>query len=584
VTRLLLVLWSALAAAVAVAAVVVARSGDNAETTYAGTTWAASLWTLGAALALFVTAPFARSRAGAVLAVCAGVCWLAPILVSWATAPGTVRATAVIAAAFVFPLLAHLALAAPTGSLEGRAARGVVAAAYAWAGVSAGLLALVRDPFYDVYCWSDCSGNAFLVRSWPELADALVSARPWAALSLGAAVFALAVRRLAAPSVVERIAGTAAALVGAAAVAHALAVLSTPLEDPLDRTFRGVFLLSCAAAGLVALALVAPRVERALRRHAVSRVVRALDEAPAPDELERTLAQALRDPTLRLVFRLPELGRCVDAAGSECPSPAAADGRGLTPLVRDDEPVAWIDHDAGVGEAVEPALTPAVRLSIDNARLRAELLAQMRDLRDARRRIVSDGDDERRRLERDLHDSVQQQLLALAASLRSGAGLARASGDGATAVLDAAVDETAVVLEAVRVLAHGIYPAVLTDAGLGPAVASLADVAGLPVKILHAPAGRYPATVEAAAYHVVAESVENAVAYSDATIVTVEISEADGRLELDIHDDGRGGAEVQAFGGLAELVDRVGAIDGRLSVSSSPESGTTISAVLPCAS
>ena len=217
-----------------------------------------------------------------------------------------------------------------------------------------------------------------------------------------------------------------------------------------------------------------------------------------------------------------------------------------TPLVRRGEPIAWIDHDSVVGDAVEPALTPAVRLSIDNARLRVELLARMGDLRDARRRIVGDGDDERRRLERDLHDGAQQRLLALAASLRSGATQARATRNGSATILDGAVDETAAVLEEVRVLAHGIYPAVLTDAGLGPAVASLADVAGLPVQILRAPGGRYAPTIEAAAYRVVAESIDNAVAYSDATLVTVEIDEADGALALDVHDDGHGGAEVQA--------------------------------------
>jgi signal transduction histidine kinase len=114
-------------------------------------------------------------------------------------------------------------------------------------------------------------------------------------------------------------------------------------------------------------------------------------------------------------------------------------------------------------------------------------------------------------------------------------------------------------------------------------VASLADVAGLPVKILRAPAARYAATIEAAAYRVVAESIDNAVAYSDATLVTVEIGEAGGTLALGVHDDGHGGAEVRAVGGLAELVDRVGALDGALLVESSPD-GTTISAVIPCAS
>jgi signal transduction histidine kinase len=198
--------------------------------------------------------------------------------------------------------------------------------------------------------------------------------------------------------------------------------------------------------------------------------------------------------------------------------------------------------------------------------------------------VVSDGDDERRRLERDLHDGVQQELLALGAELRAGAGAARAAGHPAAAILDDAVGETAGVLEEVRALAHGIYPAILTDVGLAAAVASLADVAELPVRVAQTPARRYPAPVETAAYHVVAEGIDNAVAHAGATVVGVEFADEDGHLRARVRDDGHVGAAVERFGGLAELVDRVGAIDGTISIESAPSTGTTINAVIPCAS
>jgi signal transduction histidine kinase len=565
------------------AAIVVARSGANAGTSYAGTTWAASLATFAAALALFAAVALTRSGIVAGLAFAAGICWLAPVAVGWLSGPPPLRAAATVAEVFTLPLLAHLALAS-TGRVGRRGSRVVLAAAYAWAALSALGLALARDPFYDPYCWADCDGNAFLLRSWRGLTDAILAVRPWVEILLGGAVVALAVKRLRPPSWTGRVAGLAATAVGGAVILRAFGRLSIPRDDPLDPTLRVAFFAACATVVLVGLALVAPRVDTALRRRVVTRIVGALDDAPAPHVLERTLGGGLRDPGLRLVFSLPEDGRCVDAAGRECDRPAPASGRAVTPLVREGEPVAWIDHDAAAADAIEPSLTPAVRLAIDNARLRLGLAAQLRELRIARRRIVRDGDDERRRLERDLHDGVQQQLLALGAELWAGARLARDLGHAAASSLEAAVEETTVLLDEVRELAHGVYPAILTDAGLGPAVASLADIAGLPVKLAGAPTGRYPSSVEATAYRVVAEGVENAVRHSDATMVEVGVCEAGDAVVVDVHDDGQGGAAVASVGGLAELVDRVRAIDGTIAVQSSPGAGTTIRAVIPCAS
>jgi signal transduction histidine kinase len=197
---------------------------------------------------------------------------------------------------------------------------------------------------------------------------------------------------------------------------------------------------------------------------------------------------------------------------------------------------------------------------------------------------VSDGDDERRRLERDLHDGIQQQLLALGSELLAARAKVRASGDGAAAELEALVGETAAVLEEVRTLAHGVYPAILRDAGLTAAVASLTDLAELPIEVVGRAERRYSEAVETAAYHVIAETVDNAVAHSGAAAVTVTIDAQREQLVVEVHDDGRGGAAVKQTGGLAELVDRVGAIDGKLSVTSGPEIGTTVSAWIPCAS
>jgi signal transduction histidine kinase len=561
-----------------------ARSGANVGVTYAGTTWAAAFAMLVATVSLFAAAPFARTGRLGILVVCAGLCWVAPIVSGWPGGPSLLRAGATLAAAFALPSLVHIALAAPQGRLEGAARRAVVASAYAWSAFAAIVLALVRDPFYDPSCWSDCDGNAFLVRSWPGLSSALVHLRPWVELGLGVAVLAVGIASLRRAAAAVRVSALAAVAVATVACLHAVRVLGVRFEDPTDPEFRAVFFGACAAIVLISFAVVAPRALVPFRGRAVSRAVAALGDAPPPDELERRLAHALDDATLRIVFRLPELGLCVDASGTACRAPEASERRAVTPLLRRGETIAWIDHSALVADAVEPALTPAVRLAVDNARLRAGLLAQVRDLRAARRRIVADGDDERRRLERDLHDGVQQLLLAVAAGLRAAAARSRASDEPGTAVLDAAVAQTTAVLEEVREVAHGIYPAILTDAGLAAAVASLADIAALPVTVGRLPKRRYPAVVEAAAYQVVAEGIANAAAHGGASCVDVEVDDFDGALLVRVHDDGRGGAQVGLVGGLAELADRVGAADGTISIASDAVFGTTIDVVIPCAS
>ncbi len=148
---------------------------------------------------------------------------------------------------------------------------------------------------------------------------------------------------------------------------------------------------------------------------------------------------------------------------------------------------------------------------MENERLQAELVAQLGELRASRARIVETAGAERRRLERNLHDGAQQHLLALSYDIRLARAGAAADGDTAAQMtLATAIEETQGALQELRELAHGIYPAVLAEAGLAPALATLADTAPLPVQILRAGDRRYPAPVEAAAYFAVAEAIGDA--------------------------------------------------------------------------
>ena len=272
---------------------------------------------------------------------------------------------ALVAMSFVFPVVVHLAFSAPTGRFHGAASRAVVVTAYGWAAATSLLLALLRDPFYDPECWFDCDGNAFLLVHWPEAVDALADARPWAELALGAAVALVAGRSLVRSPGALRLARSAAAVTGAVAIAHALAVLATRLEQPLDPTFRVIFFAAAGGVVLAAAAVIAPTTATARRRRAVVREVSALDAAPAPADLERTLGRVLRDPELRIMFWLPALGCWTDVEGYEREPTTPEPGRQVTSLVRGGVPLASVEHAEESLAAVSSTLTPSVHLSTE---------------------------------------------------------------------------------------------------------------------------------------------------------------------------------------------------------------------------
>jgi PAS domain S-box-containing protein len=207
--------------------------------------------------------------------------------------------------------------------------------------------------------------------------------------------------------------------------------------------------------------------------------------------------------------------------------------------------------------------------ALANAQAREELGA-------SRARIVQAGDEERRRLERNLHDGAQQRLVSLALMLRLAA---RRHPDDQD--LARAGEELAHALQELRELARGIHPAVLTERGLEPALRALADRAPVPVEIDFTPRERLPGPVEAAAYYVVSEALTNVAKYAGASVVRVRVEHADGAARIEVADDGAGGADPSGGSGLRGLADRVEALGGRLAVDSPLGEGTTLRAVLP---
>ena len=180
----------------------------------------------------------------------------------------------------------------------------------------------------------------------------------------------------------------------------------------------------------------------------------------------------------------------------------------------------------------------AARLAVDNERLQAELLARLHDLQASRTRIVETGDGVRRLLERNLHDGAQQRLLALAYDLRVARSAAQAAGEDELAVaLEGAQDEAQAALEELRELAHGIFPAILTEAGLGPALWGLVDQAPFPVELTEPGGERYSPAVETAAYVVADDAIADA-SRRDATHALVRVERSGTNLVVEIEDDG----------------------------------------------
>jgi signal transduction histidine kinase len=321
-----------------------------------------------------------------------------------------------------------------------------------------------------------------------------------------------------------------------------------------------------------------------MRRAALAELMVELGRLPDPDRVRDALARALGDPSLRLLFWQPDSGGYIDTHGIPATLPAAGPGNAVTTLEHGGQRYGAMIHDPFMLDDMTmlEAVGAAGRLAIENARLQAELRAQLAEVRASRARIVEAGDAERRRIERDLHDGAQQRLLAIRLALR----LARERADRDDAelqtLLSEADEELIAGLDDLRSLAGGIHPAVLTDEGLPAALAMLARRSTVPVELHAVPAERLPAALEAAVYFVACEALANAAKHAHASCVIIAVTQQEGRLQLSVSDDGIGGADPAAGSGLRGLADRVETLDGELHVSSEPGAGTTLLAVLPC--
>jgi signal transduction histidine kinase len=293
------------------------------------------------------------------------------------------------------------------------------------------------------------------------------------------------------------------------------------------------------------------------------------------------LAASLGDHSVTISYWLPEREEFVDESGRPVSMPEPGSGMTWTAVERDGRRVAAIVHDAALDTSRElvHAAAAASSLAIDNERLKADLRARLEELRVSRLRIVEAADAARRRLERDLHDGAQQQLVGLALELRL---LRRRVGDPELeTIVDGLGERLNVALTELRELARGIHPAILTARGLAPAIGALADRVPVPVEQDVAVDERLPAAIEAAAYFLVDEALTNVAKYAQASFARVELHRSGSDLIVTVTDDGAGGADIAAGTGLRGLQDRLAAVDGTLEIDSPRGGGTRLRGTLP---
>ncbi|MET0843126.1 MAG: histidine kinase [Mycetocola sp.] len=540
----------------------------------ASTTPFSTLALIGAATALLVAAGTAAVppavTAVPVLLSGIAVAWVAPVLEGWLDGPDLVRSAAGAIAPLIVPAALHLALLDGSGRLTPARRWGPVAIWSTFA-VGSALVAAVRDPFLDLTCWSNCTANSFLIVPAPELARALTAGLAWVsggACALAAAWLALTVARSAPTGLdlVTRVVPTAALLVVLSSSSFARAILwTTPITaSPFpELQVAGSLALIAVAVGWIAWIS-----NRRTRRAAVLRLIDDLaTHSPSEQPLEARLGTSLKDPELRVLYALPGETGWFDASGVERAF-VTDDSRAITEIRRQGELIALVLHDRSLLSERElgARIGAAARLAIDNERLRAGVLAQLAALHDSRVRIVDSADNERRRIERNLHDGAQQSLLVARYDL----GLARSkSTDQATVdALDLAIHDLVGITENLRSIAHGIFPAVLADFGLESALHHLAEDSVVPVIVDVRLAERLPATVERLVYLVVRAAVDAAT--TDGGTITIQVWRTAEGVRVVLR-----GAPLPT---TRQLEDRVGALNGTLTGDASG-----LEAVIPCA-
>ena len=490
----------------------------------------------------------------------------------------------VLVANVFFVAFAHMLLSYPDGRLRERWHAWLLGAGYA--------LCVVGPLPQLLWGWTermrdscpDCPESALLIERNDTLRDVFNALTSVIGVAIVVAVLVILIRRWRAATAPQR-RGMAPILWSGVAM---LVLLGTALGSDAAGISRLTDVLGWLGllvfASVPCVFLIGLARSRVARAGAVSELLMRLGEAPGTGTLRRRLAEALGDRSLQLVFWLEDKGRWVDARGHPFALPADDDpARGWTAVELEGRRVGAIVHDRTLSDDPEllGSVAAAAGLAMENERLQAQLRARVEELRASRARIVEAGTQERRRLERNLHDGAQQRLVALSLTLRLAQAKVHKEPEKAGQLLAAAQEELTLAQAELRELARGIHPAVLSDRGLGAALEALAGRAPIEVDLAEIPRDRLPEPIEAAAYFLVAEALTNVVKYAHASQAIVRVARMNGHAVVEVADDGIGGADPDRGSGLRGLADRVSALDGRMLLDSPAGSGTRLRAEIP---
>jgi signal transduction histidine kinase len=470
--------------------------------------------------------------------------------------------------------LVHLVLAFPGGRLDTWRLRLIAGLAYA----AVFVLTPIRVLFLDTRRRDLPKPNLLMIADSDRIVHGLDRAYNAIGLAVALAVVAVLVHRW------VRAGPPARRVLAPVFVTGILGAAST-IASPLGRAVPPLAWAPRIAFCLLPLAFLVGIWRVRLGRTAVGTLLAALREPMSAAQLEAALARALGDPSLRIGYWRPATQTFVDGDGRALP-PMTGTGDGVTLVEPGGRRVAVLVHDPALREDghVLAAVTAAAELALENQRLTAEVRAQLAEVRDLAGRLVTAGDAERRRLEHDLHDGAQQQLVTAAVALRTAARRLGGVADPPTAaLLSAGVDGLDAAIDALRELARGIHPAILTDAGLVPALQALAERTPEPeVRLRAAGVPRLPPAHEATGYFVAAEALTNTLKHAGAQRACIAVQYEEGVLRIEVTDDGVGGADIRPGGGLLGLRDRVTALGGEFVLRSDPGHGTSVAASIAC--
>jgi signal transduction histidine kinase len=525
-----------------------------------------------------------RPRPGNLLGpvlVFTGFAWFASILPDSHNPVLFTIGTAVVPLYYVG--IVYLVVSFPSGRLHGTVDYVLVVGTFVLTTVVQVALLFFADS-RQFFCRT-CPANLLEVTREDAVTTGLLYFQRIGVVALALTGLVLMVRRWRRASRPKRRAVMPVAVAGALATA---AIIATFLASVLGVTgkipFSAVLYYATAA---VSVAVLLVFMQRRMAQGAVAGLVVKLGQPGPAADLRGALSRALGDPSLALAYWVPAQSRYVGADGRpvELPEPGAA--RASTVIERDGQPVAALIHDPALryNPGLVDSVCAAAGLTLDNERLQAELRARLVELQASRARLVTAADQARRRIERDLHDGAQQQLVALRISLGLARQLMTSSPAEAADLIAQTEQQAAGALEELRELAHGIYPPLLADLGLPAALEAQARKAALPVTIEASGAGRFPQEIEAAVYFSVLEALQNVAKYAQASAAQVTLGRDGPHLVFTVTDDGKGfDRAITPMGtGVQGMSDRLSALGGTLEITSAPGQGTRVTGRVPAA-